>query len=929
MGGPDVCSHVKVVVRVRPPNEREQTSGFKRVVQVVDSHMLIFDPKEQEVTFFRGQKIANRDVRKRANKDLKFVFDNVFGETSEQVEVFENTTKGVVDGVLNGYNCTVFAYGATGAGKTHTMLGSTDNPGVTYLTMKELWSRMEQVKDEKVFELAFSYLEVYNEQIRDLMANSGPLAVREDSTKGVVVQGLSVHQPKSAEHILEALDYGNKNRTQHPTDMNATSSRSHAVFQVYLRQQDKTASLNPNVRVAKMSLIDLAGSERASATNAKGARLREGANINRSLLALGNVINTLADPKSKKTHIPYRDSKLTRLLKDSLGGNCRTVMIANVSPSSTSFEDTHNTLKYANRAKEIKSSLKSNVVSLDSHISQYAVICEKQRIEIQQLKQKLNEYEGRKQEAPQTSGISTQRKEELLKMSDSLRCVFANRVMLRREQLDMECQIKESDLRQRHREDVQQQSLLLFPEDKAKKVTCRYERKLASLQAQRQHLERRREEAEHRFRENDGWLHRVENNMKLMGQDGHMPEELQQELSCQRLQLQVEDLKAQLGHTSQLIGIQDQHSKHTHKLVTTLLNAYRKQYEALQEAGVAMETYSAERDELEHLVQRERGVVWADQEVEDCGQGEGHPADPASTSATCLQPLLAFSHLISHQNTPCSAEKPQRRVSTRLRASMTATQPATAPSSAPAIAPPEKPAPPSAQEPPAKKPIRRKLAVSPPETAQQPVATMATLCPPDVQEVCRQEGMFPLQYTPEVGQRPARGDAPNTSSAANATVTYDPDTTFDIGVSEDAKPADSTVILSEVSPTQTQALKPNNFNEPLKRLEIPSLLDIRRMKPSYMAMTSAAQGKRKLYGSKEMGVDGTHGMAAPKRIKHDPSMNPKPLRVRRGGVSSENEVRRQVVRSISEGNLHMMAGAKSKTKPSLRSQLFRRVTKHL
>ncbi|XP_076148025.1 kinesin-like protein KIF18A isoform X2 [Alosa pseudoharengus] len=928
MGGPDVCSHVKVVVRVRPPNEREQTSGFKRVVQVVDSHMLIFDPKEQEVTFFRGQKIANRDVRKRANKDLKFVFDNVFGETSEQVEVFENTTKGVVDGVLNGYNCTVFAYGATGAGKTHTMLGSTDNPGVTYLTMKELWSRMEQVKDEKVFELAFSYLEVYNEQIRDLMANSGPLAVREDSTKGVVVQGLSVHQPKSAEHILEALDYGNKNRTQHPTDMNATSSRSHAVFQVYLRQQDKTASLNPNVRVAKMSLIDLAGSERASATNAKGARLREGANINRSLLALGNVINTLADPKSKKTHIPYRDSKLTRLLKDSLGGNCRTVMIANVSPSSTSFEDTHNTLKYANRAKEIKSSLKSNVVSLDSHISQYAVICEKQRIEIQQLKQKLNEYEGRKQEAPQTSGISTQRKEELLKMSDSLRCVFANRVMLRREQLDMECQIKESDLRQRHREDVQQQSLLLFPEDKAKKVTCRYERKLASLQAQRQHLERRREEAEHRFRENDGWLHRVENNMKLMGQDGHMPEELQQELSCQRLQLQVEDLKAQLGHTSQLIGIQDQHSKHTHKLVTTLLNAYRKQYEALQEAGVAMETYSAERDELEHLVQRERGVVWADQEVEDCGQGEGHPADPASTSATCLQPLLAFSHLISHQNTPCSAEKPQRRVSTRLRASMTATQPATAPSSAPAIAPPEKPAPPSAQEPPAKKPIRRKLAVSPPETAQQPVATMATLCPPDVQEVCRQEGMFPLQYTPEVGQRPARGDAPNTSSAANATVTYDPDTTFDIGVSEDAKPADSTVILSEVSPTQTQALKPNNFNEPLKRLEIPSLLDIRRMKPSYMAMTSAAQGKRKLYG-KEMGVDGTHGMAAPKRIKHDPSMNPKPLRVRRGGVSSENEVRRQVVRSISEGNLHMMAGAKSKTKPSLRSQLFRRVTKHL
>ncbi|MEQ2193845.1 Kinesin-like protein kif18a [Xenoophorus captivus] len=163
--------------------------------------------------------------------------------------------------------------------------------------MKDLFKRMDDAKEEKEFALAFSYLEVYNEQIRDLLANVGPLAVREDSSKGVVVQGLTLHQPKSAEHILEALDSGNRNRTQHPTDMNASSSRSHAVFQIYLRQQDKTASLNPNVCIAKMSLIDLAGSERASATNAKGARLREGANINRSLLALGNVINALADPK--------------------------------------------------------------------------------------------------------------------------------------------------------------------------------------------------------------------------------------------------------------------------------------------------------------------------------------------------------------------------------------------------------------------------------------------------------------------------------------------------------------------------------------------------------------------------------------------------------------------------------------------------------
>ncbi|MFT7806870.1 kinesin-like protein KIF18A-like [Arapaima gigas] len=294
----DVCSHVRVVVRVRPANTQELEGNFRKVVQVVDNHMLVFDPKEEQISFFHAQRLRNRDINKKANKDLKFVFDSVFAEDSTQADIFENSTKGILDGVLNGYNCTVFAYGATGAGKTHTMLGTDQDPGIMYLTMTELFRRIDQVRDEKVFDVAFSYLEVYNEQIRDLLASSGPLAVREDSTKGVVVQGLTLHQPKSAEHILEALDYGNRNRTQHPTDVNSSSSRSHAVFQIYLRQQEKSASLNPNVRVAKMSLIDLAGSERASATNAKGARFREGANINRSLLALGNVINTLADPKS-------------------------------------------------------------------------------------------------------------------------------------------------------------------------------------------------------------------------------------------------------------------------------------------------------------------------------------------------------------------------------------------------------------------------------------------------------------------------------------------------------------------------------------------------------------------------------------------------------------------------------------------------------
>ncbi|NWW98646.1 KI18B protein, partial [Caloenas nicobarica] len=169
--------------------------------------------------------------------------------------------------------------------------------------------------------------------------------------------------------------------------------------QICVKQQDRIGGLTRDLQVAKMSLIDLAGSERASVANTRGERLREGANINRSLLALINVINALADAKSKKTHIPYRDSKLTRLLKDSIGGNCRTVMIAAVSPSTLAYEDTYNTLKYANRAKEIKLSLKSNVVSVDCHISKYAVVCEQLQAEVADLRAKLRAYEDAAQEA--------------------------------------------------------------------------------------------------------------------------------------------------------------------------------------------------------------------------------------------------------------------------------------------------------------------------------------------------------------------------------------------------------------------------------------------------------------------------------------------------------------------------------------------------
>ncbi|XP_069882906.1 kinesin-like protein KIF18B isoform X1 [Dipodomys merriami] len=421
-------SKVQVVVRVRPSTPRELESQRRPVIQVVDERVLVFDPEEPDGGF-PGLKLGgphDGGPPRKKGKDLTFVFDRVFGEMATQQDVFQHTTHSILDSFLQGYNCSVFAYGATGAGKTHTMLGKEGDPGIMYLTTMELYRRLEALKEEKRFEVLISYLEVYNEQIRDLLEPKGSLAIREDPDKGVVVQGLSFHQPASAEQLLEMLTRGNRSRTQHPTDANATSSRSHAIFQIFVKQQDRVPGLTQALKMAKMSLIDLAGSERASTTHATGQRLREGANINRSLLALINVLNALADAKGRKSHVPYRDSKLTRLLKDSIGGNCHTVMIAAISPSSLTYEDTYNTLKYADRAKEIRLSLKSNVISLDCHISQYATICQQLQAEVAALRKKLQVYEANaqatQQDLPQSHKLGPPQSSSLLPQPPNQPC---------------------------------------------------------------------------------------------------------------------------------------------------------------------------------------------------------------------------------------------------------------------------------------------------------------------------------------------------------------------------------------------------------------------------------------------------------------------------------------------------------------------------
>jgi len=333
------------------------------------------------------------ELSKKRTKEKHYAFDVVFGNEAGQIEIFNNTTKHLIDGIIQGYNATVFAYGATGAGKTYTMMGTHDNPGNMFLTIRDLFERVAHTKDNKNYQIKVSFLEIYNEMIRDLLIISNEvLDLREDAEQGIHVAGLSIINVDSTEEVMDLLFFGNGNRIQEATNVNQTSSRSHAVLEIQVSQKNKTEGVHEDINIGKLSMIDLAGSERAARTMNRGIRMIEGAAINRSLLSLGNCINALVENMKKGTnnHIPYRDSKLTRLLKDSLGGNSRTVMIANISPSHQCYEDTNNTLKYANRAKNIKTTVSKNVRHVDKHVSEYTKIISQLKDEINDLKSKLS-----------------------------------------------------------------------------------------------------------------------------------------------------------------------------------------------------------------------------------------------------------------------------------------------------------------------------------------------------------------------------------------------------------------------------------------------------------------------------------------------------------------------------------------------------------
>lgn len=375
-----------VALRIRPISMAELEEGATLIAHKVDNQMVVLmDPMEDPDDVLR----ANR------SREKSYMFDAAFDFATTQEMVYRATTKGLIEGVISGYNATVFAYGPTGCGKTYTMLGTDNEPGIYVRTLNDLFRAIEETSNDMEYKVSMSYLEIYNEMIRDLLNPSlGYLDLREDSKGIIQVAGITEVSTINAKEIMQLLMKGNKQRMQEPTAANRTSSRSHAVLQVTVRQKNRVKNIMQEVRVGRLFMIDLAGSERASQTQNRGQRMKEGAHINRSLLALGNCINALSDRAGVK-YVNYRDSKLTRLLKDSLGGNSRTVMIAHISPASNAFEESRSTLTYAERAKSIRTTVKRNLLNVSYHIAQYTNIIADLRSEIQRLQRKIEQQEPR------------------------------------------------------------------------------------------------------------------------------------------------------------------------------------------------------------------------------------------------------------------------------------------------------------------------------------------------------------------------------------------------------------------------------------------------------------------------------------------------------------------------------------------------------
>uniref|UniRef100_UPI000180AFDB kinesin-like protein KIF28P n=1 Tax=Ciona intestinalis TaxID=7719 RepID=UPI000180AFDB len=355
---------VKVAVRVRPFNEREKSRSSRLIINMNGGTTIISDPDDKypdkkftfDFSYWSHDGYRERDDGYLEPADQRY---------ADQTKVFDDLGRGVLENAWKGFNCSLFAYGQTGSGKSYSMVGFDSNKGIIPITCEELFKgiaeRKQTDEDEKEaeYQVSVSMLEIYNETVKDLLNISsfkkGGLKVREHPQKGFYVEQLQVSPVSDYAAIEGRIAEGTRNRTLAATNMNATSSRAHTIVAINFAQKAMNDAGKSMTKTSIINLVDLAGSERADSTGATGERLKEGSMINKSLLCLGNCIKALADIQDgKNITVPFRDSILTRLLKNALGGNSKTIMIAALSPADINYEETLSTLRFADRAKSIK-----------------------------------------------------------------------------------------------------------------------------------------------------------------------------------------------------------------------------------------------------------------------------------------------------------------------------------------------------------------------------------------------------------------------------------------------------------------------------------------------------------------------------------------------------------------------------------------------
>ncbi|KAK8949239.1 Kinesin-like protein NACK2 [Platanthera zijinensis] len=320
---------------------------------------------------------------------VSFAFDHVFEESSTNSSIYDILIKSIIHAAIEGFNGTAFAYGQTSSGKTFTMNGSQVDPGIIPQAVRDIFYTTHMIKNRE-FLIRVSYMEIYNEEINDLLSLvNQKLPIHESLERGVYVAGLREEIVNNADQVLDLIKLGEANRHVGETNMNVRSSRSHTIFRMVIESSAKdsiSSCDNSNadaIRVSVLNLVDLAGSERIAKTGAGGVRLKEGKHINKSLMILGNVINKLSENGKQRAHIPYRDSKLTRILQPALGGNAKTSIICTVAPEEVHIEETKGTLQFASRAKRITNCAQVNEILTDT------ALLKRQKQEIEELCRKL------------------------------------------------------------------------------------------------------------------------------------------------------------------------------------------------------------------------------------------------------------------------------------------------------------------------------------------------------------------------------------------------------------------------------------------------------------------------------------------------------------------------------------------------------------